>query len=257
MKTALKTIWGLMLALPFVGCGETATSWCRDLCVQESMMSYTVGRLTEPMCVDGNWDKPQWKSADTLRLSYYMGQRPEHFPKVQAKLLYDEQAVYVIFRVEDKYVRAVAPQHQARVCADSCVEFFFTPGQDTAQGYFNLEMNCGGTMLLHYQLVPRQNSVALQPADLEQIQVASSLPRIIDPEIAVPTVWTVEYRLPVAILSKYIATVQQPGPGVVWRANFFKCADATSHPHWLTWAPVHRPKPDFHRPRDFDRLRFK
>ena len=25
---------------------------------------------------------------------------------------------------------------------------------------------------------------------------------------------------------------------VSWRANFYKCADASSHPHWLTWPPV-------------------
>lgn len=40
--------------------------------------------------------------------------------------------------------------------------------------------------------------------------------------------------------------VDKPAPGTRWRANFYKCADKTSHPHWLTWAPVDYPKPKFH-----------
>lgn len=33
--------------------------------------------------------------------------------------------------------------------------------------------------------------------------------------------------------------------------------DNTSHPHWLTWAPVHSPRPDFHTPRSFGTLEFE
>jgi hypothetical protein len=51
--------------------------------------------------------------------------------------------------------------------------------------------------------------------------------------------------------------VEKPGPGVTWRANFYKCADKTSHPHWLTWAPVNYPKPKFHLPEYFGRIEFE
>lgn len=33
--------------------------------------------------------------------------------------------------------------------------------------------------------------------------------------------------------------------------------DNTSHPHWLTWAPVPSPRPDFHTPRSFGTLEFE
>ena len=42
-----------------------------------------------------------------------------------------------------------------------------------------------------------------------------------------------------------------------WRANFYKCADRTSHPHCLTWAPVDFPVPNFHLPRSFGVLEFE
>jgi Carbohydrate-binding family 9 len=220
-------------------------------------MRYEVLRLQGPMTIDGNWDKPVWKEISPLELTNYMGKRPEHFPKTQAKLRYDDQAVYVIFRVEDQYVRAVAPHHDGVVCRDSCVEFFFAPGTDVSKGYFNLEMNCGGTMLFHFQVIPRKDSRPLKAEEIAAVQVAHSLPKIVNPEIKAPTVWTVEYRLPVSFLANYYPDAVLPAPGVTWKANFFKCADDTSHPHWLTWSLVEKPTPDFHIPKYFGEITFK
>lgn len=220
------------------------------------MLVYQVKPADGPITIHANWDQPAYQAAEPLRLAHFMGARPEHFPAVQARLLYDRDALYVMFHVADRYVRAVAQAHQDAVCRDSCVEFFFTPGEDVSTGYFNLEMNCGGTLLLHHQIVPRKNAVAVDAADLERIEIAHTLPRIVDPEITTPVTWTVEYRLPMDILGRYAPHMLRPAPGVRWRANFHKCADHTSHPHWLTWAPVDHPRPDFHRPTSFGTLAF-
>ena len=83
------------------------------------------------------------------------------------------------------------------------------------------------------------------------------MPKIVDPEIAKPTTWTVEYRIPLDLLAKYYPKAVKPAPGVTWRANFYKCGDDTSHPHWLSWSCVDRPKPDFHAPTSFGTLVFK
>jgi hypothetical protein len=220
-------------------------------------MRYEVVRVDEPVKIDANWDKPVWQKVQPLEVARYMGDKPEHFPKVQAKLAYDPANVYVIFRVEDNYVRAVAKKHQDMVCRDSCAEFFFAPGLDVAKGYFNLETNCGGTMLMHFVTVPRKVAQPVPDELMDQIEVAHSLPKIVDPEIAQPTVWTLEYRIPMAIVDRFLPSAPKPAPGVEWRANFFKCADQTSHPHWLTWAKVDRPKPDFHVPEYFGTIVFK
>jgi hypothetical protein len=216
---------------------------------------YHVKKVNEPVAIDGTWDAGLWKNVTPLDINLYMGEKPEHQPKTQAKVLYDANAIYVTFRVEDKYVRAVAA-HQGPVCTDSCAEFFFTPGTDTAKGYFNIEMNCGGTMLFHHQIVPRVDSKDISQTDCDKMTVYHSLPKNIDPEIKEPTTWIVQYRLPFDILENY-AKIVRPAPGVVWRANFYKCADHTSHPHWLTWAKVNRPTPNFHVPECFGKLIFE
>jgi hypothetical protein len=216
---------------------------------------YEIHKITEPITLDANWDKEVWKNVPALNVALYMGDEPKHQPKTQAKLLYDDQAVYVIFRVEDQYVRAVAQKTQDSVCRDSCVEFFFTPDKNLQDYYFNVEMNSGGTFLFHYNPEPWKNR-PMELADCQQVQVAHTLPKIIDPEITEPTIWCVEYRMPFDILEKY-SSVTKPVPGVIWRANFYKCADQTSQPHWLTWNKVDNPSPNFHLPQFFGTVIFK
>ncbi len=74
--------------------------------------------------------------------------------------------------------------------------------------------------------------------------------------IVEPVTWTAAYKIPIALLEKY-SQVAYPGHKVEWRVNFYKCADATSHPHWLTWSPVDLPEPDFHQPQSFGVLQFQ
>jgi hypothetical protein len=38
------------------------------------------------------------------------------------------------------------------------------------------------------------------------------------------------------------------------RANFYKCADNTRIPHYVSWNPIEVASPDFHRPEFFGEL---
>ena len=219
-------------------------------------MEYTVKKITNTVSLKSKWDDEQWAQANVLELKNYMGQKPEHFPKTQAKLLYDSNNIYVFFRVEDNYIRAVAEKTQDIVCCDSCAEFFFTPGEDLPQGYFNVEINCGGTMLLYHQTARDENKTEISQQDCQKIKIYASMPKKVEPEIQKPTVWTIQYSIPFEILEEY-AKVTRPNSGVKWRANFYKCGDETSHPHWLTWSFVNEPKPDFHQPCYFGTLCFE
>jgi len=217
---------------------------------------YQVQWLKDTTKLEGKWGGEVWKDVESIEVKHFMGDEPEHKPKTEAKVLYDEQFIYVIFRVEDRFIRAVAQNYQDSVCQDSCVEFFFTPGADFSLGYFNIEINCGGTMLFNYQSAPGVNVVAISDSDCDKVKIYHSQPKIIEPEKQQPTTWVIEYRVPFDVLEKY-CPITRPAPAVSWRANFYKCADSTSHPHWLTWSVVDYPVPNFHLPQYFGTLEFK
>ncbi|MBI2431981.1 MAG: carbohydrate-binding family 9-like protein, partial [Candidatus Hydrogenedentes bacterium] len=121
------------------------------------------------------------------------------------------------------------------------------------------EINAGGTMLISYHEHPeykgedKSGSVPLALAST--IQLYHSLPHIMAPETAEPVVWHLEYFLPFALLENYVGPLGSVA-GQQWRANFYKCAEDNSHPHWGAWSPVIE-EFDFHQPRFFGVLKFE
>ena len=64
--------------------------------------------------------------------------------------------------------------------------------------------------------------------------------------------WTVEERIPLDLIFQCpIANLQFP---LTLRANFYKCADKTKRPHFVSWQPILLPNPDFHCPQFFGEI---
>ena len=218
--------------------------------------SYLIKQSIDPPDINSEWDKKIWNETRSLGLSNFMGDKPTHFPETKVKLRYDKVNIYVIFSVRDRYIKAVAKETNGKVWEDSCVEFFFSPGPDVERGYFNFEANCKGVFLFQYHLNNDGTKGLVSADDYEKVKISHSLIKDVEQESTEPEVWTLEYNIPISILSKYME-VDVPKPGVNWRGNFYKCADKTSHPHWLTWAPVDHPVPKFHLPEFFGHLKFE
>lgn len=217
---------------------------------------YYVKKCSHNNAIDADWNKLFWHDVKPIpvRVSNWVEPRPATFPQAEVKLQYDDSHIYVIFRVRDRYVKAVTTQIHGPVYKDSCVEFFFSPNRKQMNAYFNIEINCCGTILAQYHTGPRKNSRFLNNADCRKIQVASTSGPI-QIEIKKPMTWTVEYAIPLEILLHYME-IEKPAPGICWRGNFYKCADASSFPHWISWLPISGKTPDFHRPDCFGLLEF-
>lgn len=222
--------------------------------VEEPLAVYSVHRLHGTMKIDGNWNKPQWSTADSLSISNYMGPYPGFWPVTHAKMLYDDEALYIIFRVYDRFAGSVVQEPNGPVSGDACVEFFFAPDTRFPSDYFNMEINAGGTPLMRFN--GREKKNPFTAADFAAIEIAHSLPAIVNPPIEEEVTWTIEYKIPLRILKQY-CTITNPEPGVTWRANFYKIASKGANPHWLTWAVVKNEVPKFHLPQYFGSIVFK
>ena len=221
-------------------------------------ISYLVRRTVAAPALDGDWTHPGWQQAETLEVSHFRPESSAHHPHTQAKVLHDGSSIYVYFRVEDQYVRSVQTQYLGPVCTDSCVEWFVQPRPD--KGYINFEVNCGGTLHCSYVEDPTRvpggfkRFAFVDESWARQIRLYHSLPAVVEPEIAQTCTWSVAYRVPLALFEAYTGPLGELS-GQVWRANFYKCADQTSHPHWAAWAPVQ--ELNFHRPQDFAPVHFE
>ncbi len=218
--------------------------------------TYLIKKTDTPFCIDANWDKAAWQDAEVLSIANTLGDVPDFSPDTRARIMYDNTHLYVIFKVVDRYVKAITTEPNGPVWEDSCVEFFFAPDSGRVLHYFNLEVNCGGTPLMRYNRIPRKDYDTLTGSELSMIEIAASMPVLVDPEQVGDTIWTIEYKIPFELLKSY-STISQPEPGVVWKANLYKIADKTSNPHYLTWAPVENAVLDFHQPEFFGKLVFE
>ena len=217
------------------------------------MMNYTIRRTKQAPDLTGNWDDAIWSRAETLKIESFHPRSSGHRPGVQARLLYDATHIYVHFQVDDHYIRSVITQPQGPVCTDSCVEFFFKPKPDS--GYLNVETNGGGTFLCSYIEDHRRTPKGFEkytPLDvswLARIRCHHTLPEVVDPEWIGPCQWRLAYALPLALIESCTGPLGALA-GQTWRANFYKCGDKTSHPHWGAWSPIGE-ELNFHRPEFF------
>lgn len=217
---------------------------------------YQVVKTNLPMKIDANWDKPQWRNVKPVKIEKHMGGTPKFAPVVEAKMMYDDNNVFVIFRVKDRFVQSTVQEYNGNVSENSCVEFFFSPDTAHPLKYFNLEVNAGGTPLIFCISKPWNEYTKLKDEDISEIEIAHSLPKKVDPEITEPVTWIIEYRIPLEMLRKY-SNVTRPGPGVSWKGNFYKTGSKTSNPNYMTWSFVDNPTPNFHLPQYFGTLKFQ
>ncbi len=219
---------------------------------------YVVKRATQAPSLNGEPQCPVWMAADTLWLEHFHAKSSTHRPRVSARVLYGDDELYLYFLIEDRYIRSIRTTYQASVCRDSCVEWFVRPKPD--KGYFNFEINAGGTLLLYYISDAGRTAKGFkewQPVDWEHAKLAeihTSLPETVEPEITEPLTWWMKARIPLALFEAYVGPIGDLS-GQTWHANFYKCADETSHPHWASWQEVGDPL-DFHKPHCFGPITF-
>jgi hypothetical protein len=205
-----------------------------------------------------DWEAPEWRDVPALEIACFHPQSSAHRPRTRARLAWDPVSLHAIFRVEDRWVRCVHLDYQSPVYRDSCVELFVAPCP--GHGHFNFEVSCGGGLLVSHVEDPRRTPggfARATPVDAVRgraVEVRTSLAGRIEPERAGPVTWTAALRIPFALFADFVGPVA-PQAGAVWRANLFKCADDSSHPHWASWAPIGG-RLDFHQPAKFGELVF-
>jgi hypothetical protein len=193
-----------------------------------------------------------------MRIAHFHPRSSGHRPATEAALLHDETHLHALFRVSDRYVRSVHTQYDSDTYQDSCVELFVQPAGRV--GYFALEVNCGGAFSLRHIEDPTRTAnrfakwVTVAPELAQTIQVSHSMPDIVEPERTEAVDWWVEVSWPLAVMERYCGAIDPVG-GQRWRANAFKCADQTSHPHWASWSPIGEAL-NFHEPRYFGDIEF-
>lgn len=204
-----------------------------------------------------DWDAPLWRKLNIATIDKFHSKSTDHHPETQVRIGYDQHNIYVMFQVKDAYVRSLHTEYNSKVNEDTCVEWFLQP--PNSKGYYNFEMNAGGTLHVNYIIDPtrdkngkRKNIKPIPEDHANIILIKSTLPSIVDPEIKDSITWHLSMIIPFKFFDLY--TPVKKINSSIWRGNLYKCGDLTSHPHWGCWNPVK--ELNFHQPKHFGEFRF-
>lgn len=200
-----------------------------------------------PLLPSFSKDWPQLVPSFTLEQTPWPEQFP-YKPRVEVAIAHDPGHIYLHYRVEETHIRAHTDAYNGEVWKDSCVEFFVAPMGDSH--YYNFEMNCIGAIRLSSG-TQRQGRVPAPRAVLEQITITTSLEKAVFEEKSGGFTWELSAIIPVSCFFQHEITQLKE---CNLKANFYKCGDDLSVPHYLAWQPIDTPQPDFHRPEFFGRL---
>ncbi|MFI3315081.1 MAG: carbohydrate-binding family 9-like protein [Rikenellaceae bacterium] len=177
---------------------------------------------------------------------------PEDYPakpEVEFSLFHDGDNLYLRYNVKEKYTLAKVSKDHGEVWTDSCVEFFIKFDES---GYYNFEFTSIGKGLVSF----RQSRDNAQPASESIMALIERTPTIgSEPfEEIQDTEWSLTLKIP---KEAFFAHKLETLSGVNAKANFYKCGDNLTEPHFLSWNKIDMPTPNFHVPQFFGQIDFE
>ncbi len=167
-------------------------------------------------------------------------------PIVAFDVARSDNALYIRYFVKGNSLKALHDKDGSPVYTDSCVEFFMRrPGDNN---YFNFEFNCIGVCDASYR-ESRSSKVSITSEAYASIRRHST----IEKQPFEEKLGVYSWELVVAIPFKTMGLDPTNLPEKIM-GNFYKCADETEFPHFLSWNPIGLPNPDFHCPEFFGEI---
>ncbi|WP_167612010.1 carbohydrate-binding family 9-like protein [Maribellus sediminis] len=171
-------------------------------------------------------------------------------PDLKFRIAHSDDEIWLKFYVREKYIRGLETRTNGDVYKDSTVEFFIALNDDN---YYNFEFSCIGTIHIGYG-PGRGNRLPVDPETAEKIEIKSSLGNQPFEEKQGDFSWEMMVRIPITCFAfDNLNTLD----GLRAKANFYKCGDETTEPHFVSWNPIKTETPDYHRPEFFADIKFE
>ncbi|MBI1789149.1 MAG: c-type cytochrome [Acidobacteria bacterium] len=213
---------------------------------------YEVERARTPIVIDGKLDEPAWRSAPPAGDFHFTWWKEGDKEQTVAKMLWDDDNLYVGFHCRDKHISAYVTQRHGPVSNDDCVEIFLSPDPEKAANYYTFEINAIGTMLNRCKTDWWKGPPTWEP---EGVRYRTSFHGWAKKdESKDDDHWEVELAIPFKNFERDAANTP-PREGDQWRLNLNRTGGITNRQS-SSWSPIPAPRPQFHTPSAFGWVRF-
>lgn len=183
---------------------------------------YVCYRATSPITIDGKLTDPAWEAAPwtDFFVDIEGDKRPKPQYRTRAKMLWDDEALYIAAELEEPHVWATLLKHDSVIFEDNDFEVFLDPdGNNHLYGELELNaLNTNWDLLLTKPYKDRGHAVtAWEIIGLKTAVHVNGTPN--DPRDK-DVGWTVEIKWPWAGLKELSDRLYPPKDGEQFRINF-------------------------------------
>src|SRR5579862_1295426 len=229
---------------------------------------YVCYRAASPLVIDGNLNKPAWSAAPWTEdfVDIEGDWRPKPRYRTRARMLWDDDYLYVGAELEEPHVWATQTEHDSVIFQDNDFEIFIDPDGDN-HDYYEIEINALNTEWDLRLVMPyRDGGPALNSWEIPGLKTAVHVDGTLNDSSDRDRGWSVELAFPWKALAEFANRPTPPHEGDQWRINFsrvewdidivdgqvVKIPDRKEH-NWV-WSP--QGVIDMHRPETWGYVQF-
>lgn len=209
-------------------------------------------RLAVPLQLDGRLDEADWGDATSTGPFVNTMRGSEGSFGTEARVAYDERALYIAFEVEDDLLKSDFTTHDAHLWEQDCVEVMLDPDGD-GKNYFELQVSPRGvTFDTRYDSRRRPRPFGEIAWD-SGVRAGVGLRGKLDDDEG-DTGYTVEMAIPWTAFHAGRTPATPPKAGDTWRINLFVMDARRRGMRAVGWSPPF--VGDFHTLERFGELSF-
>lgn len=184
---------------------------------------HVVYRASAPIRIDGRLDEKAWQDAAWTEAfeDHQAPYAPPPWKTTRAKMLYDDEGLYVAARLQEENVWGAIARRDSIVYYENDIEVFLDPTAG-AVDYFEFELNPLNTMFDMFHLNDNnRGALADRRYDAPGARHAVSVQGTLNQHHDTDDGWTMELMIPLADLASWNPRMSLPvRRGDLWRVNF-------------------------------------
>jgi hypothetical protein len=220
------------------------------LAAQPPIPRYEVNRAATRIVVDGKLDDKAWAAAPPIEFLFPWESQTGAKQKTTAKLLWDDDYLYVGYECEDADIVALRTERDDPTYLDDAVEFFVNPRPSQITAYFGLEMNARGVL---YDYLMVDASHAFKRFNMQGVLLATFIRGTLNARGDEDKGWSLEVAIPWV---NFEELAKRPSPGTVWTANLNRWDGVEPDRRLSMWSHSAQTTPNPHAPARFGQLVF-
>ena len=211
---------------------------------------YEVKPATSRISIDGKLDDKAWAAAGTIELIFPWESQTGAKQKTTARLLWDDDNLYVSYECEDSDITAQVAERDGPVYNDDAVEIFINPKPSQTNVYLGLEMNVRAVL---YDYLHSDGQASFKRFNLQGVRLATNIDGTLNMTGDKDRGWSLEVSIPWA---NFEELARPPQEGTVWTANLNRWDGTGRNRRLSMWSDPGIDRPSPHVPKRFGELVF-